>query len=83
MTQPATPKAVDYETAIRSLFDLLATANFADSDEKQPWQTGRDAMQQGGFYGHIRAAIIEVAGLEIVRNWEQFNELELSLANRK
>ena len=83
MSQPTTPQPVGYEAAIRSLFALLATANFADSDEKQPWQKSQDSSEHYGLYGHVRAAIISIAGEMIVRHWEQTNELFIELADRK
>ena len=73
---------MNYESTINALFAQLATANAADSDNSQRWQRADDANQRAGFYGHLRAAIVAIAGEAIVEYWAATNEVDLKLANR-
>jgi hypothetical protein len=76
---------MSYEQTIKNLFELLATANLADSDsdDRQSWQNPDDASQRIGYYGHLRSAIVAIAGEEIVEDWANTGEVDMSLANRR
>lgn len=71
-----------YHQRLEQLFGLLALANAADSDQAEAWQHGEDASQRNGFYGHIAAAIVAIAGRAIVDYWAETNEIDLNLADR-
>jgi len=73
---------MQYQETIKQLFDLLAQANLADSDNKQSWQVAGDAGMNG-FYGAVREAILAIAGKQIVSNWAETGEVDLALADRK
>ena len=72
-----------YQDTIRTLFRQLAQANQADSNNAEAWQQPDDANQQDGLYGHLRSAIIAIAGEAIVEHWAKTNEVDLTLANRQ
>ena len=74
---------MNYAETLNNLFAMLAQANLADSDDNaRPWQRPIDASQRAGCYGHIRAAIVAIAGEHIVEHWDSTNEVDHSLANR-
>ena len=73
--------SANYHLTITNLFDMLSQANLADTEFKAWWQTLSDADGHG-YYGHIRKAIVEIAGEKIVRHWEDTNEVCLDLASR-
>lgn len=70
---------MDYHTTLRQLFDTLSDCNRADSDQAQPWQDARDSWV---CFSHIRKAIKELAGQEIIDHWATTGEVNLALANR-
>ena len=74
---------MDYRTTIETLFGLLSQANAGDCVEcREEWQRADDASQRSGLYGHLRNAIVAIAGEEIVEYWAETNELIFALANR-
>lgn len=74
---------MNYVETIRSLFAILADCNASDCvEQRQPWQRADDASQRCGAYGHIRAAIIALAGETIVEDWAECGEVDITLANR-
>jgi len=72
-----------YHQTIKTLFDLLAQANLADSDcdEKQQWQRAYDA-RQSNYFGHVASSIVWIAGQEIYDHWCECNEIDFTLASR-
>ena len=73
---------MDYEQTVKALFDLLSLANRADHETKEPWQLADDC-KTAGFYGKIRAAIVEIAGDKIVNYWEGSGEIQMKYASRR
>ena len=73
---------MSYEETITTLFELLAQANLADSEQAENWQSPNDANQNRGYYGLISNAIISIAGSEIVDHWVKTNEIDILLAAR-
>lgn len=71
-----------YEETIKTLFGLLALANSADSDSRQPWQQSIDANQRAGFFGKIYDSIQIIAGTEIIGHWVETGEVDCNLAKR-
>jgi hypothetical protein len=72
-----------YHQTIKTLFDLLAQANLADSDsdDKQQWQRSWDA-RQSNYFGHVASSIVWIAGQEIYDHWCDCNEIDFTLASR-
>lgn len=70
-----------YDETITTLFEILAQANAADSDQKEDWQEPCDA-NQGGFFGNVMDAIRRIAGDKIVDHWTETSEIELLYAKR-
>jgi len=73
---------MSYLETVTALFSLLETANLADSDKSADWQESNDACGGSLYYGTLRDAIINIAGMAIVNHWAETNEIDLSLANR-
>jgi len=73
---------MDYETTVKTLFGLLSLANRADHETKETWQLVDDC-KTSGFYGKIRASLVEIAGDEIVNYWEGSSEIEMKYASRR
>lgn len=73
---------MDYETTVKNLFELLSLANRADHETKEPWQHADDC-KTSGFYGKIRASLVEIAGDKIVNYWEGSGEIQMKYASRR
>ena len=74
---------MNYVETIRNLFAILADCNTADCDEqRQSWQVAGDSSQRHGAYGHVRAAIVALAGESIVAHWADSGEIDITLADR-
>ena len=73
---------MDYETTVKTLFELLSLANRADHETKEPWQIADDC-KTSGFYGKIRASLVEIAGDKIVNYWEGSGEIQMKYATRR
>lgn len=71
-----------YRQTIHTLFDLLAQANKGDSEYRKDWQNANDPYQGDAYYGHLRRAIIAIAGLPIQEHWADYNEINFDLADR-
>ena len=76
-----------YHRQVKDLFDILAVANMADSDDKKNWQRENDCHQSSseehnGLFGYICSAIVHLAGEEIVMRWCECNEVHMDLCNR-
>ena len=71
-----------YVETIDSLVAILATANYADSDQAVGWLRPGDALQHDGLYGDIWNALVRVAGQEFVDHLGETGEAEISLARR-
>jgi len=67
-----------YRANILSLFRLLSEVDKADREPLQ-WHHDDDQL---GYYGHIRAALISIAGSAIVDHWDETGEIEYLLADR-
>lgn len=72
----------EYQQVVMGLFALLEVANEADSDSARSWQRSHDASNRHGFYAHIRRAISEIAGDEILEHWAATGEIDILLASR-
>lgn len=74
---------MNYRETLDCLFSMLAQANLADSDDSSlAWQATTDASQRVGYYGHLRNAIVAIAGEAIVEHWVATNEVDYALACR-
>jgi hypothetical protein len=73
---------VNYRETLNALFWVLETCNAADSSGAQPWQIPEDANSRGGAYGHVRNAIVALAGEEIVAKWAETGGIDWNLVNR-
>lgn len=74
-------ETLSYSTQIKSLFAILDCCNLANSDNKQGWQKPGDAYD-GGAFGKVRDALIELAGVSIYEHWLDTGEIDMQLANR-
>ena len=76
-------KKMDYNTTIRTLFEMLSDANMGDDVEtRQWWQDSDDASERCGSFGHLRKALIAIAGEPIFYHWCETGEVETVLADR-
>lgn len=73
---------MNYVETIHSLFAILSDCNMSDTDDRQPWQTVQDCRQRGGAYGHVREAIVALAGEAIVEDWAHTGSVDITLADR-
>ena len=73
---------MNYVETIHSLFAILHDCNMGDTDERQPWQIAGDCIQRGGAYGHVRNAIVALAGEAIVEDWAHTGSVDITLADR-
>lgn len=73
---------MNYVETIHSLFAILHDCNMGDTDQRQPWQIAGDCIQRGGAYGHVRNAIVALAGEAIVEDWAHTGSVDITLADR-
>lgn len=73
---------MNYVNTLSCLFAILQDCNASDTDERQPWQDAKDCRQRGGAYGHVREAIVALAGETIVEHWAETGDFDLTLADR-
>lgn len=68
-----------YQETIRSLFEILHQCNAADGPNAADWQHPTDARRA---YGHIRNAIEELAGEDVIDHCANSGELVHTLCDR-
>jgi len=72
---------VAYKADIEMLVLLMERMNAADSEQALLYQRPEDASTRGA-YGHLRQALILLAGREFVEVLSQDGEVHIFLANR-
>ena len=65
---------MDYKQAKNTLLRLLALANLADTEQALSWQKPYDAYQLGGFYGHLKNALLSIGGVDDYNYWIETGE---------
>jgi hypothetical protein len=70
-----------YKRTIQNLFDILLQCNAGYKEDALEWQIPLDASTDGA-YGHLRQAIISLAGESLYGHWLSTSEIDWRLSNR-
>ena len=65
---------MDYKQTKNVLLKLLELANKADTEQALTWQKPKDACQNGGFYGHLKNALLSIGGEYAYNYWIETGE---------